>query len=657
MKRWFMIAILLMISFLNAQNFLDVNGRDVKIEKTIVVDGFKAIKLKNIDKPVKISGNLFIKMTDECFKKGRKECLKSLGCSEKKELFLRNWAVADCNEDPVKKAEQLKKIGFSARPELLVPIKLYGIEPMYLNDTYQSEQWNFHNTGNVTSADGKLSVRGNDHSHIQEAWRLLKLLGVADENTIGQDRKIGVIDDGFDIQHEDLKDNFLSWKNFSGPVEQDNMFSETVGITDNFHGTMVTGIAAARGNNSLGPSGVCPFCGIIGARMDADASFDPQLTPEQYLDSIFTWVYEQGAEVINCSWGPDAAINSEYFNELFSAFASEGREGLGTVVVFASGNAGEDFSWNPFATHPDTISVGATDSTGKRYNFSNYGEKLDIMAPTAGGEKSGTSTYYDRIWSTDNFLRPDCLEEGETPSNGCSDQAGWTPNSPVAGGDGWWGKYSFRFSHTSSAAPLVTGVIALMLEVNPELSAGEIKEILLVTADRVSTGDANYDEKGHSNKYGYGRVNALRAVAAAWIKGGGEISLQLKEDIDESSPCTKDECWDFEGIEFPDEEFEDDTEDDAADSGNIDADSGNMDEDIESSDEERDDQTDDRDNTQEVSDNEVQDNYEETDTEEADDKNEIPDNNKDEIEDNSKDPVEEQDDVQEESIGCSLLTI
>jgi subtilisin family serine protease len=230
-------------------------------------------------------------------------------------------------------------------------------------------------------------------------------------------------------------------------------------------------------------------------------------------------------------------------------------------MVFASGNSGEDFSWNPFATHPDTISVGATDSTGKRYDFSNYGEAIDIMAPTAGGEKSGTSTYYDRIWSTDNFLKPDCLDDGETPSNGCSDQAGWTPNSPVAGGDGWWGKYSFRFSHTSSAAPFVTGVIALILEANQELSAEEIKEILLVTADRVSASDANYDEFGHSTKYGYGRVNALRAVAAAWVKGGGTISSQLKDDIDESSPCTKDDCWDFEGIEFPDEEVQDEASD------------------------------------------------------------------------------------------------
>jgi hypothetical protein len=127
----------------------------------------------------------------------------------------------------------------------------------------------------------------------------------------------------------------------------------------------------------------------------------------------------------------------------------------------------------------------------------------------------------------------------------------------MAGGDGWWGKYSYRFSHTSSAAPLVTGIAAIVLEANPQLTARELKEILINTADRVSPMDANYDADGHSDKYGFGRVNALRAVAAAWILGGGTITAGLKDDIDESSPCTKDDCWNFEGAEYPDEELPD----------------------------------------------------------------------------------------------------
>jgi len=635
-------VIVFLFSFLNAENTLSYKGKMVNVEKVRLNDGSSAIKFPDIEKPVKMSGRMFIKLNQECLEKGKEKCLKELECTEKAKLFLKNWTIADCGKDVLEKSQDFRKNGFYARPELMAPAKLYSIEPLYLNDTYQNEQWNFHNTGNVTSADGKLSVRGSDHSHVQETWTLLKRLGQITDDSIGADRKIGIIDDGFDIQHEDLKDNFLSWKNFSGPVEEDNMFSETVGTTDNFHGTLVTGIAAARGNNSLGTAGVCPSCGIIGARMDADSSFDPNLTPEQYFDSIFTWVYEQGAEVINCSWGPDATINQEYFDELFSTFASEGRGGLGTVIVFASGNSGEDFSWNPFASHPDTISVGATDSTGKRYDFSNYGKAIDIMAPTAGGEKSGTSKYYDRIWSTDNFLRPDCLAEGATPTNGCSDKAGWTPNSPVAGGDGWWGKYSFRFSHTSSAAPLVTGVIALMLEANQGLTVSEVKEILALTADRVSVSDANYNEYGHSDKYGYGRVNALRAVAAAWIKGDGEITLQTKEDIDNASPCTREDCWDFEGVEFPDEELVDESYDEEVNDYDFSSDEGDVPDSISEADNERIDET------------EVPDNSEvNTDIE----KEETQDENTDSADDDEASGSKASGEIIDESSGCSISAI
>lgn len=505
----------------------------------------------------RLTGRVFIKLDGKCLNSGRVSCLKSLGCVDAGNLTLKNWALAKCSGDPVKRSEEFVKKGLISRPERFVSAQLYSIDPLYLNDVYAHEQWNFHNTGNVTSADGKLSVNGDDHAHILEAWQLLKTLGVVTDSEIGKDRKIGIIDDGFDILHEDLKDNFISWKNFSGPVETDNMFSETAGSVANFHGTMVTGVAAARGNNSTGSAGACPACSIIAARMDADPTIDPELTAEEYFDSIFRWVYEQGAEIINCSWGPDADINAQYFNELFTYFADNGRGGLGTLIVFASGNSGEDFAWNPFATHPDTLSVGATDSTGTRYSFSNYGSKLGLVAPTAGGEKSGTTKYFDRIWTTDNFIRPACLTDGKTPSSGCSDQAGWTPNHPMAGGDGWWGKYSYRFSHTSSAAPLVTGIAAIVLEANPQLTARELKDILINTADRVSPMDANYDADGHSDKYGFGRVNALRAVAAAWILGGGTITAGLKDDIDESSPCTKDDCWNFEGAEYPDEELPD----------------------------------------------------------------------------------------------------
>ena len=519
------------------------------------------------------TGRIIVKLDAKCLAKGRDACIKSLGCTEAGELTLKNWALLKCgNEDPAKKAAAFVKKGIKAHPERFVKHQLYSVDsinPLYLNDPYMKEQWNFHNTGSITFADGKGTVSGKDHAHIAEAWRLLRILGAVKSNCeLGKDRKLGIIDNGFDILHEDIASGIIASKNFgTAALEANTLFSNQ--SQKHWHGTNVTGIAAARGANGVGPSGACPACSLILARM-ADKPEDVGSTYESYYDKVLNWVMEKGAEVVNCSWGvpmsstEDYTIMKEYYDELFEYMTTEANGGKGALLVFASGNAGSDFSLDPFSTHPNVLTVGAVDSNGSRYSFSNYGARLGVMAPTAGASQSG-SKWVDRIWTTDNFIKPDCLKDGQEPTPGCSDHAGCHPNNAICtGGDGWWGKYSYRFSHTSSAAPLVSGVAAIVLEANPNLTALELKEILTKTADRVSKSDANYDANGHSDYYGFGRVNALRAVAAAWIKGGGVITAKIKAAIDKASPCTKENCWDF-GVEYPDTDLYDEYDPDAED--------------------------------------------------------------------------------------------
>ena len=509
------------------------------------------------------TGRLFVKLDAKCLSQGREACIKSLGCTEAGELTLKNWALLKCgNDEPVKKAAAFVKKGMAAHAERFVRHQLYSvdsIDPLYLNDTYLKEQWNFHNTGNTTFADGKATVSGKDHAHIAEAWRLLRILGaVSSDSELGKDRKLAIIDDGFDILHEDIQPGIIASNNFGdNTIEAGNLFSNQ-SATKNFHGTFVTGIAGGRGNNSLGVAGACPACSLILARMAGDPE-DVGAVYESYYDQVFRWVVQQGAEVVNNSWGllyenmDDCNYMKSYYNELFDYMTTEANGGKGVLLVFASGNAGADFSTDPFSTHPNVLAVGAVNSKGSRYSFSNYGPRLGVMAPTSGGEKSG-SKFVDRIWTTDNYIAPTCSTPG---TSGCHDKAGWNPDHVMAGGDGWWGKYSYRFSHTSSAAPLVSGVAAIVLEANPDLTAVELRDIIVNTADRVSKTDANYDSNGHSNYYGFGRVNALRAVAAAWIKGGGTITADIKDAIDKASPCTREDCWDFEGAEYPDADLYD----------------------------------------------------------------------------------------------------
>jgi subtilisin family serine protease len=411
------------------------------------------------------------------------------------------------------------------------------IRPLIPNDTYFTSQWNLHNRGPGVTPMGQGRIQGPDHAHIAEAWGLLHELGLAsDVSDIGKSIRLAVIDDGFDLQHEDLKDKFVATKNFGGPVKPNNLFSTS---PHNFHGTLVTGLAAASGNNKKGIVGACPGCRIVAARMGSEK---PKGSIEKYYEKIFNWVMEQNPDVINCSWGPDPSMKPGFAKYLVDRLAREGRNGKGTVVVFASGNTGQDFMWNHFATYPGSITVGASNSLGRRHSFSNYGPNMDLLAPTSGG-KFANNENIDPVWTTDNYLAPDCLAPGGRPNANCSDMAGWTPYSNMAGGDSWEGRYSDRFSHTSSAAPIVSGVVALMLQANPKLTAAEVQSILQETADRVAPAEAKYDEKGFSMRYGYGRVNALRAVAVAYEKGGKRLDATLRARIDASSPCTRESCW------------------------------------------------------------------------------------------------------------------
>lgn len=488
-----------------------------------------------------LTQNLYVKPKGGTTPRELEAWLRRNGLELEARLHVRDWVYVRTRENPIDKARALVASGEAeaSEPSFFVATALYGgIPPLAPNDPYFHDQWNLHSDGPFTTQDGKATIKGSDQPHIAQAWQLLAQFGLAKgASDVGKAVRLGIIDDGFDLEHEDLKGKFIASQNFGSALPAGNLFNAT--SPKDFHGTLVTGIAAAAADNGVGLAGACPGCRIIAARMSASVPMG--MTPDQYYDQIFTWVMSQNPDVINCSWGPDDTVAKSYYDALVQDITTKGRGGKGTVIVFASGNSGEDFAWNALASNPRSITVGASDSTGKRYGFSNFGKGLDVLAPTSGGEKS--SLYVDRIWSTDNFVSPACLKPGQQPSSSCSDAAGWTPQSPVAGGDGWWGKYSYRFSHTSSAAPLVSGVVGVMLHANPSLTVDDVNVIFHETADRVSLTEAAYDESGFSANYGYGRVNALRALARAYELSGHTIDEATKAAIDEASPCTRASCW------------------------------------------------------------------------------------------------------------------
>ncbi len=233
-----------------------------------------------------------------------------------------------------------------------------------------------------------------------------------------------------------------------------------------FHGTAVAGVTAAKTNNGLGVAGVAGGFGGPGARVMI-AGVGDNFPNGAAIDDAVLYAADNGARVVQLSLtvGASAAIDAAFQSAVNS---------VDMLIVCAAGNAGSSSVAYP-SSNPNVIAVGASDESDSKASFSNFGTALEVAAP-------GTSIF--------------ALDLGNS--------YGTT-------------------SGTSFSAPLVSGVIALMLSSNPALTGAEVRQALHDTADKVGGYDYNWNAgmPGHSREMGYGRVNAAAAVAAAGGGGGG----------------------------------------------------------------------------------------------------------------------------------------
>lgn len=348
------------------------------------------------------------------------------------------------------------------------------------NDALIDHEWYLENTGRNGGEASDLKA-GAD-ARVIAAWRLLQGLGSLDV-------VIGIIDDGFDLSHPDLAARSVHpWdfaRNAANVSPEPNLTSPQSG---NWHGTACAGIAigAAGAGNIVGAA---PGCSWIPVRWSS-------LEPIE-IAKWFDYMRERGASIVSCSWGARATNYplSTRVAKAISRCATEGREGKGSIIVFAAGNEGRDVndpahnSVNGFAVHPDVVAVGASDSLDEHASYSNTGKEIWICAPSSSDSGRGVTT----ADVTGEFI----------DSIGATRPLGYVP-----------GDYNEHFGKTSSSCPLVAGICGLVLSANPGLTAAECREILKQTARRI--GDpGSYDADGHSRLFGYGCVHAEAAVAEA----------------------------------------------------------------------------------------------------------------------------------------------
>jgi subtilisin family serine protease len=303
---------------------------------------------------------------------------------------------------------------------------------------------------------------------------------------------IAIIDDGIDLDHPDLKANI--WKN-PGRGARDRHGRDFVDDSDRFnprpkvfnlpfdntktndiHGTPCAGVAAAVGNNGRGVTGIAWNCRLMAVKILAG----PNLAPNDRIADAIRYAGRH-ADVLSCSWGvarhPDIESAIDYA-------ARTGRRGRGAVVCVATGN--DHLSRIGFpSTHEQAIAVGACNDRGRRSAYSNFGQGIDIVAPS-----DDDSTRRQGITTTDVNLR------GKGYSSGA---------------------YCDDFGGTSSATPLVAGVAALVLSAHPALKGSEVRDVLTSTAEKIDRANGNYRD-GYSLQYGSGMVNAEAAVESALVR-------------------------------------------------------------------------------------------------------------------------------------------
>ena len=473
-----------------------IERRRLVLQDSAVAEVHRVFHFEGVSSPVVTTGTLVVKVDPNVSDERRKQLWSDFGVvvleaiEDQPDVYLLEPELESADE--VLAAQRLAEDPRTlwAHPNLRRWIQRRQIVPA---DAFFARQWHLNNTGQFGGTPGA-------DIDALEAWIIAE----------GQDVLIGMFDDACDVDHVDLRDGYIGeGHDPSLPTNADGFDDpRPKQIFDN-HGTRVMGLAVARAN-ALGGRGVA-----FQARFTVSRGLSAGLT-EAEIASVFRFARQQDVDVHINSWGLDGPNPAIVEDEIALAFNSGRNKGdldddgnddrLGMVIVFATGNENvRNMPGFELSTLPQVIAVGASTDLDVRSSFSNFGSSLNFLAPGGDSDSAG-------LFTTDNTDREGASDPGANIGGiNIEFEGGLTePDST--------GQYTAFFGGTSAACPVAAGVAALVLSVNPLLTATDVRLIMEHTCDKIDPVGAQYDTiTDHSETYGYGRINARAAAAASQI--------------------------------------------------------------------------------------------------------------------------------------------